>query len=245
MTTFHSDVPREQHPRFEDAESSSPREAKSSPTSSNILVRVARPSDLNAVTEILVRGFHRTDGAMGWMYPLIKLGIQEDLRGRLRANATQQVCLVAYEPVVGDRPSAGAATRFRQEALKQFPLEAMGENFQREEHLMGTLELSRRSHFFWQGGQPYAYISNLAISEPYRRRGVALQLLNACEKIALGWGLQELRLHVMEDNAAARQLYAKAGYRIENEDVSLSAWLLGRPRQMLLHKRLSTAATSS
>jgi ribosomal protein S18 acetylase RimI-like enzyme len=238
MTTFHSDVPLEHQPRLEDAESGSLGEAKPSPTSSSILIRVARPSDLNTVTEILVRGFHQFDGAMGWMYPLIRLGIQEDLRGRLRANSTQLVCLVAYEPTVGDRPSAGAAARFRQEALKQFPLEVMGENFQREEQLMGTLELGKRSHPFWQGGQ-YGYISNLAVGEGYRRRGVAAQLLCACEKIALSWGVQELRLHVLEDNTAARQLYAKLGYGIQKEDISLGAWLLGRSRQMLLSKRLT------
>eukprot|EP00166_Cyanidium_caldarium_P002243 ctg_225.g84 len=56
------------------------------------------------------------------------------------------------------------------------------------------------------------YVANLAVLSRYRRRGIARQLLQACEQQALAWGYAHIYLHVEETNAAARALYGSAGY---------------------------------
>jgi ribosomal protein S18 acetylase RimI-like enzyme len=64
----------------------------------------------------------------------------------------------------------------------------------------------------------YAHVSDLIVRTPYRRRGVGRQLLSAAENYARVQGAVSLRIGVFARNAAARHLYASAGfeeYKIE------------------------------
>jgi len=176
-----------------------------------IQIRAAQSVDLSGVAEILADSFHSSDGIWGWAHPLVRLGIYEDLKNRLRSNPSQQhICLVAFATGSGGND------------------------------LVGTVEMALRLNEFWQCARPrYLYLSNLAVHSSYRRRGVAQQLLLHCERIAISWGFQDLYLHVLENNYQARQLYFKLGYQLQQVDSGWGVWLLGRPRQLFLHKHLS------
>lgn len=197
--------------------------AAQSDTYSHFQIRAALPEDLTSLAEILADSFHSHQGILGWAYPLLRLGIYEDLLTRLRSTLQHHICLVAVE---------GAANT------------AIEGCYHSASNIAGTVEMALRSTepFARTTGQ-YLYLSNLAVRPTYRRRGVANQLLLSCERVALEWGFQDLYLHVLENNHQARQLYFKLGYRLHKVDLSWTTWLLGRPRQLFLHKRLSTAST--
>lgn len=57
-----------------------------------------------------------------------------------------------------------------------------------------------------------AELLTLAVAPPARRRGLGRALLAEAEARAAAAGAAELLLEVAEDNAAARALYAAAGY---------------------------------
>jgi ribosomal protein S18 acetylase RimI-like enzyme len=105
--------------------------------------------------------------------------------------------------------------------------------------MVGTIELSYRQPWPWQlGRSPYAYIANLAVQPQYRQQGIARQMITRSEAMAREWGERDVYLHVMEDNAAARQLYLQAGYYIDQVEYSWNAWF-GQPQRLFLHKRLT------
>ena len=178
-------------------------------------IRAAKTTDLTNLAEILTDSFHSRHGIGGWFYPLLRLGIYEDLRNRLQSNSLRYLCLVAVEPVTV-RPSD-------------------------VDLLTGTVEMSLRSAYSWPliGSTQYPYISNLAVRTEFRRQGVAQQLLLICERKALEWGFPEVYLHVLENNYQARRLYFKLGYRLHQVDSNWSAWLVGKPRRLLLRKPLN------
>lgn len=55
-------------------------------------------------------------------------------------------------------------------------------------------------------------ITNIAVSAPYRRRGIARALIGALSAHA---GIKRLFLEVRESNAAARELYLSCGFKID------------------------------
>ncbi|HEY9648592.1 MAG TPA: GNAT family N-acetyltransferase [Chroococcidiopsis sp.] len=206
------------------------------------MIRAARTQDLSTLAEVLTSSFHDRQGWMSWMYPLFYMGIYEDLKSRLRLKTAHYACLVAVPqaiapdprpdaPQAGDRPGDGLADG-------ALPGNLPG-NLPASPPILGTVELSRRQSMFWPADQPrHLYISNLAVQENHRRQGIAHQLLATCDKIALDWGYQEIYLHVLENNHAARRLYWKAGYRLHKIESRLSTWLLNSPRQLYLRKQL-------
>jgi ribosomal protein S18 acetylase RimI-like enzyme len=202
--------------------------------SSPLKIRAAKPQDLDYLAEILANSFHSRGGITGWFYPLFRLGIYEDLRHRLQSSSSRYVCLVGIY-----RGSPGGET---QDSLWVEP-EVTGNNvnLQQRDYLVGTVEMTLRSTNPWRfyNGSGYPYLSNLAVQSDYRRQGVARQLLLACEQIALNWGYQDLYLHVLENNHKARGLYSQLGYRLHEVDSNWACMLLGKPRQLLLHKRLT------
>lgn len=58
------------------------------------------------------------------------------------------------------------------------------------------------------------YISNIAVSPAYRRRGVGTALLTELERRAGELRLSFLTLEVRSSNAAARALYAARGFQV-------------------------------
>jgi len=182
-------------------------------------IRTAQAQDLTTLAEILADSFHPRTGIMGWAYPMLRLGIYEDLRNRLRSTSPHYVCLIAVAAV-------STLTDSREE-------------------LAGTVEIALRSTPSWQSrGTQYPYISNLAVKKSCRRQGVARQLLLACERTSLEWGFSDIYLHVLENNHQARQLYLKAGYQLRQVEPSYSAWLFGQPKRLFLHKHIDLSGTS-
>lgn len=186
------------------------------------IIRVSRSEDLEQNAEILAESFHSRSGWMGYVYPLLRLGIYEDLRNRFRSATPHYTCLVAVE---SDRSGSMELSK----------------------GVAGTVEMGLRSPSLWQDTPSSStsrhhrelYISNLAVKATSRRRGVATALLHACEQMALSWGFQHLYLHVLENNHQARRLYYRVGYRLHRVEWSWECWILGKPRKLLLHKHLS------
>lgn len=190
--------------------------AESSSSSSEFLIRTAQQRDLLSLAEILADSFHDRTGIMRWTYPLLRMGIYEDLRSRLRSTSPHYVCLVAVDPRQTDSNSPAGT-------------------------VAGTVEMALRSPYAWQGrGTQYPYISNLAVRKSHRRRGIAQKLLLTCEQTSREWGFPDLYLHVLENNQQARQLYFKLGYRLHEIDSGWSSWLLRHPRRLFLHKTLES-----
>jgi ribosomal protein S18 acetylase RimI-like enzyme len=172
-------------------------------------IREATTADLTGVAQIIAESFHSQNGLLGWLFPLLRLGIYEDLRHRLASPSPHHICLVAID--TNDASN----------------------------HLVGTVELGVRFNSSWTPvAKSFPYLSNLAVHPKYRRQGAASALLLACEKVALNWGFQDLYLHVLEHNHQARQLYFKLGYQMNHVDSHLNAFFLRPSRQILLQKRL-------
>jgi ribosomal protein S18 acetylase RimI-like enzyme len=173
-------------------------------------MRPATSDDFIGVAQIIAESFHSQNGVWAWTFPLIRLGIYEDLRHRFALPAPHQVCLVAVDTT---NPEANS--------------------------LVGTVELGVRFSDNWtQAGKSFPYLSNLAVHPKYRRQGAASQLLAACEKVALAWGFQDLYLHVLENNNQARELYFKLGYQVHLVESHWNLFLFKRSRQIFLHKRI-------
>jgi len=190
---------------------------------STVLIRAARQQDLSSLADLLASSFHTQNGSKAWLYPLMRMGIYEDLRSRLRFNNTQYVCLVAVK--LNDSSEQSAAKVSSQSIL---------------ETIVGTVEIGPRSTPIWlPSNRQSLYLSNLAVKPEARRQGVALQLLKNAEQIALNWGHKDIYLHVLENNHGARRLYWKAGFRLKQAEFGIVNWLLGQPRQLYLHKQIS------
>ncbi|WP_234406607.1 GNAT family N-acetyltransferase [Limnothrix sp. PR1529] len=178
-------------------------------------IRPAEFRDLAELADLLADSFHRRQGWWRWLFPLLRAGIYEDLRTRLQSQRDRCLCLVAFTA----------------------PTAATG----RVQHpeLIGTIEIAARSNLPWRLNQHhYPYISNLAVRTDYRRRGVALQLLSACEEVARHWDSSALYLHVLADNCAARRLYDRAGFVPSGRSGGGSRPSWQRSTRLLLQKPL-------
>lgn len=186
-------------------------------------VRAGRPDDLPFLSELLVSSFYDRSGWNQWFYPVIKLGIAEDLRQRLASSKVHYACLVAVRArtLLTSSNHVDKAT---------------------EDAIIGTVEIACRHTHFWRSkNQRYVYISNLAVCSDLRRQGIAFKLLKACESVAQEWGYQDIFLHVMENNYKARRLYSKAGYILKETEETPLNWLGITSRRLLLKKSLTSA----
>jgi ribosomal protein S18 acetylase RimI-like enzyme len=181
-------------------------------------IRTVREDEIHCVAEIITRSFHFDRGWLGWFTPLFKLGIAEDLRHRLRSHTSSpthtkplhQVCSIAVYPTERG-----------------------------QSQVIGTIEVGVRTNNYRQPTPyRYAYISNLAVSRDFRRRGVAAELLINCERLTKSWGYTELYLHVMGDNERGRNLYKKLGYEIVSSEFGWSMLPWHRPERLFLRKQL-------
>lgn len=182
------------------------------PVTSQFQIRQCTAADLAGVAQIIAESFHSRHGIWGWAFPLLRLGIYEDLRHRLANSAPHHACLVAID------------TRDRTNL-----------------NLVATVELSVRlsdSCVYAGTRKSFAYLSNLAVHPQYRRQGAAHGLLTSCEKVVLEWGFKDLYLHVLENNHQARQLYFKLGYRMHQIDSNWNTFFFRHSRQILLYKHL-------
>jgi ribosomal protein S18 acetylase RimI-like enzyme len=207
------------------------------PSEHPFIIRTARQNDLNILADVLAQSFHTQEGVGGWLYPLLRMGIYEDLRTRIRSKALHHACLVAVSNVPTSAPISDVMRK---------NLPALGVVPGMSDPIVGTIEIGLRAQPFWQlRYKRQLYLSNLAVKREYRRKGIAQQLLLVCERIALDWGYTDLYLHVLEDNQPARRMYLKAGYEVMQVESSLGSWILGRSRQLFLHKQLSRSSELS
>lgn len=182
------------------------------PITSKFQIRLCTPADLPNIAQIIAESFHSRDGIWGWTFPLLRLGIYEDLRHRLGASTPNHICLVAIDT------KADASS-----------------------NIVATVELSVRLSDCWTytgTRKSFTYLSNLAVSPQYRRQGAARGLLTSCEKVAREWGFKDLYLHVLENNHQARQLYFKLGYRTHQVESNWNTFFFRRSRQILLYKHI-------
>lgn len=177
-------------------------------------IRPATSGDLRDVAQIIAESFHSQNGFWGWTFPVLRLGIYEDLKHRLLSSSPHHICLVAVNTCANST-----------------------------HQLVGTVEMGVRFSDPWtQVGRSFLYLSNLAVHPEYRRHGVASQLLASCEQVSREWGFNHLYLHVLEHNYQARQLYFKLGYQVHTVESSLNIFFLRQSRQLLLHKHLNLDA---
>jgi ribosomal protein S18 acetylase RimI-like enzyme len=182
-----------------------------------IEIRPVREDEILCVADIITRSFHFDRGWMAWFTPLFKLGIAEDLRNRLKTRSSgnsyhkpqQQVCSIA---LYVDREQS---------------------------HVAGTVEVGvRTAERYRQTNYRYVYLSNLAVSKDFRRRGVAQELIRSCEQQTIDWGYTELHLHVMGHNDRGRKLYQKLGYEVVSSEFVWSIIPWHRPERLFLRKQL-------
>jgi ribosomal protein S18 acetylase RimI-like enzyme len=108
-----------------------------------------------------------------------------------------------------------------------------------QSYVAGTVEVGVRTvDRYRQNQHRYVYLSNLAVSRDFRRRGIAQELIGNCEQLTIEWGYTELHLHVMGDNERGRQLYQKLGYEIVSSDSVWSIIPWYRPERLFLRKQL-------
>ncbi|NET36843.1 MAG: GNAT family N-acetyltransferase [Cyanothece sp. SIO1E1] len=182
------------------------------------LIRTIRPQDLDSLSQLLADSFHPQAGLMRWFYPVLRMGIYEDLQNRMRSHPENYVCLTAVN--CNHRVSEG------------HPSDAGN-------YLVGTVEMALRMAYPWQPrNSQRLYLSNLAVRTECRRQGIAQQLLSNCEQIAQEWGFKDLYLYVLENNFKAQRLYYRAGYHLDRIETGLKSWVLAQPRRFLLHKHL-------
>jgi ribosomal protein S18 acetylase RimI-like enzyme len=185
-------------------------------------IRPATLGDITALTDILAESFHSRDGILSWVYPILRLGIYEDLRHRLVMSSPQYLCLVAVASSVGVSSSVYRSN---------------------QEYVLGTVEMGLRSRYAWQLSltSRYPYLSNLAVHPQYRKQGIAQQLLSSCEQTAQRWGFSNIYLHVLENNRQAKRLYYKLGYRLKEIDSGWDSVLFGQPRRLFLQKKIGNS----
>ncbi|MGB2925714.1 MAG: GNAT family N-acetyltransferase [Limnothrix sp.] len=175
-----------------------------------LAIRAAVEQDAQPLADILTCSFHQYSGVRGWFVPVLRLGVYEDLRHRLRQSKPHHVCFVA-------------CLRENHCAMP-----------------VGTVEVSVRyvrTRAIAPVKAPY--ISNLAVNPDYRRSGVARRLLQRCEAQVRHWHYDNIALHVLENNEAGKQLYLNNGYHVQEAEQSLGTWLMKRPRRLFLQKNLS------
>ncbi len=190
-----------------------------------IEIRPVKEDEIHCVADIITRSFHFDRGWMAWFTPLFKIGIAEDLRNRLRTRVPsalhskpqQQVCSIAL-CIVGEAS----------------PVENREQSY-----ISGTVEVGvRTAERYRQNHHRYVYLSNLAVSKDFRRRGVAQKLIERCEQQTVEWGYTEIHLHVMGNNERGRNLYQKLGYEVVSSELVWSIIPWHRPERLFLRKQL-------
>lgn len=183
-----------------------------------LTIRQVSIEDTRTVSSILAKSFYDFPDFVGWVYPFLQFTINEDLRYRLRSHAPLYTCLVAKLA----KSEGGEARQEESQAI------------------VGTAEIALRSASFWSNELQYPYISNLAVKQDLRRLGIGSQLLAKCEQIASDWGYSETRLHVLDKNDSAKQLYCRNGYQIAQIETNWGNLWFERSPRLLLKKQIKT-----
>lgn len=191
-----------------------------------VLIRPAMVDDALVLARIITDSFHQYSDLRQWFVPLLRLGVCEDLRHRLRFSDH------------GERGSPQETGRDRLQHVcfvACLPLENTSQSL-----IVGTVEVAVK----YVSGRVIApmklpYISNLAVAPDYRRLGIARQLLQRCEVQVQRWHYGSIGLHVLETNQGAMELYRQLGYQVQQTEQTLGSWFFAQPKQLFLQKNLS------
>lgn len=63
--------------------------------------------------------------------------------------------------------------------------------------------------------RPYGFVYDIYVTQGVRKQGVGVRLLEFAFKWSREQGLDKIKLETAEDNAAARALYEKMGFKLE------------------------------
>ncbi|HYE26768.1 MAG TPA: GNAT family N-acetyltransferase [Allosphingosinicella sp.] len=139
-----------------------------------------------------------------------------DARGFDRFSARVVPDYAAAKAIAGDWDFEGAAEKARNELKRLLPggLATPGNHLfsvrtaddQRE---VGQAWIAERR----ASGKSVAFLLDLFIHEGERRRGFGRSTMTALEDWACRRRMEEMRLHVFDDNAGAAALYRTLGYR--------------------------------
>lgn len=88
---------------------------------------------------------------------------------------------------------------------------------EREAQIVGFLWLAT----FARGSSSVAYLYQLIVKPPYRRRGHARAALQQAAAIAAAEGHRKLELHVFAHNAVAHALYRSLGFEVTGMNMAL------------------------
>ncbi|MGK7910287.1 MAG: GNAT family N-acetyltransferase [Synechococcus sp.] len=174
-----------------------------------VLVYPASIDDLDTLADVLALSFHPRVGLQRFVWPVLRLGIREDIRRRLLGNNPKYCCLGAW---CNDELAGTLEIGMRRTTSATQP---------------STADTTRAP-----------YIANLAVLPDWRRKGVATKLLLGAEGVAATWGSARIFLHVLESNKAAQRLYLNAGFSMQGRSATAWNYL-GAPREILLYKSLS------
>ena len=187
-----------------------------------LIVDFAAIEDTKAISRVLAQSFYRLPEFASWIYPFLQFTISEDIRHRLRSQSPHYCCLVAKIAPQNYLNSSNSSEVDNKELV-----------------IVGTIEIAMRSPSLWLNTPQYPYISNLAVDQKYRRLGIGKLLLARCEQAAMDWGYSETRLHVLDNNDAAKYLYHSGGYQIAQIEANWSnMWFDYSPR-LLLKKEIN------
>lgn len=181
-------------------------------TPSHTIIRRAKVDDASAIADVITLSFNEFNELTFWMYPLIKIGVAQDLRQRLQSLEEEHIAIVAVN------------------------ISRRGKEIYQE--IVGTVEVSLRQGYHRGKKEPYIYIANLAVKETNRRQGIASKLLYQCEEIARQKNCDRLRLHVLLGNEVGQKLYLNNGYRVLRIETDLLSLFMAKKRRLLLDKSL-------
>jgi len=85
------------------------------------------------------------------------------------------------------------------------------EGTSKEEKIIGFVDVDIRPGTKIRDA-PRPYLSDLAVHDEHRRKGVAKALIRRCEKQAMDWGRDHLHLRVDKKNDAALKMYSDLNY---------------------------------
>lgn len=200
-----------------------------------IRVRPAREADLEAVGKILAEGFHSKFAAA--------FGERVDRAARI---ITRTLALEAPYGLPGlfvaevEGAVAGTIALRRHNDPNLGEWESLG-ILLAELGLWGGIRAMVHFSLLDQSvGRDEVYVSDVAVSPPWRRRGVGRALLAQAEQTARAWGKRALALDVSARNTAALQLYRQLGYgEHHRRHPLLTRWLLGEPEWVRMRKELA------
>lgn len=200
----------------------------------NIRVRPARSRDLPAISTILAEGFQDKFTAA--------FGQQADKAGHILERC---FALDAFQGLPGlyvaelDGQVVGTFALRRHRQAEMPLLDSMGIFFE-ELGLWGGLRAMFYLSLLDQSiRQEQAYVSDVAVAGPARRRGVGRAMLQYAETVGRAWGKSALVLDVNAANEDARRLYQRLGYEDAKIRRSLlTYWLLGIGKWVRMRKRL-------